>query len=247
MQCERTKDINVLQISCSDNDRHLPPTRTAIDAMKKSLETVGQINPISVYPITSNSYRLISGATRFRAASELQWETIRASIWIGKADEFEIQELVENVDRRELAGEQRRKMRARIKELQKKMIAEKLEAQKAEGVANKGGRGNKGGVRDAARQAGVSHRTAQRRQEDDKPAHNTKSEPVSDDAPPAKKTARDYGSKKQATDYPISLHNRIATYCEQQNISFSEGVRRLCRNQLDAMDLDRRLMKMQTV
>lgn len=233
MQCERTKDISVLEVSYNDSDRHLPPTRAAIDAMKKSLEAHGQIHPISVYPITTNSYRLIAGATRFRAASELHWETIRASIWMGKADEFEMHELVENVDRREVPGEQRRKMRARIKELQKKMIAEKQEAQKAKGVANKGGRGKKGGTADAARQAGVPDTTARRRLAEAKPHHNPKSGEVS----------RDYGTKKQAIEWPMSLHGRIVAWCERQNITFSEGVRCLCRERLDALELDRRLMK----
>jgi ParB/RepB/Spo0J family partition protein len=224
---EKTKDIKTLQVSCSDKERHLPPERAAVEAMKKSLRENGQINPIGVYPITHNTYRLISGATRFRAASEMGWETIRASIWSGSAIEFELHELIENVDRRSLTNNQRREMREKIKALQHQMLADV--------IASKGGRGKKGGVADAARQAGVSDTTARRRQAEAKPHHNTKSGEVSDDAPPTKSIAPPkYGTKKHSIDWPMSLYRRLSAWCEQQNVVFSEGVRRICRERMDS-------------
>ena len=123
MICENTKDINVLHVACSDKERHLPPTSAAIAIMKLSLEKNGQINPIGVYPITRNTYRLISGATRFRAATELGWQKIRASIWSGTDIDFQLHELTENVDRRELSGKLRKEMKAKIKALQKLRLA----------------------------------------------------------------------------------------------------------------------------
>src|SRR5262245_18669758 len=175
MRAVVTRDIKVLNVSCNDGDRHLKPTSTAIEAMMKSLREVGQINPISVYQIVRGHFRLIAGATRFRAASALKWDNIRATIWSGSALDYLIHELVENVDRRELTGDQRREMKAKIKELQRERMAAV-----PPGI---GGRGHKGGISEEARRMGVSRRTAQRRQAETKPAHNARSEQVSATTP----------------------------------------------------------------
>src|SRR5262245_53731833 len=118
MKCEGTKLIRVLNTACSDKDRHLPPTRAPTDELKASLTAHGQISPIAVFPVSRGTYRVIVGATRFRAASEMNWKTIRAEVWIGSAAELELHELAENLDRRELTDGQRHKMKERIRELQ---------------------------------------------------------------------------------------------------------------------------------
>jgi ParB-like nuclease domain len=212
MQYERTKDIKVLQISCSDSERYLPPEPIAVETMKKLLRDLGQIHPISVYPITRNSYRLISGATRFRAAVALQWKTIRASIWTGSAIDFEIHELAENVGRHELSAAKRKEMRAKIKELQARQLANI--------APSKGGRGKKGGLADAARQADMPRSTAQRRQA--KPAHNPKSGQVSR-----------FATYKFAFEMPMPDYERLVEWCRAQNISRSDGLRRVLREWLN--------------
>jgi ParB/Sulfiredoxin domain len=221
---EQTKDIKVLQVSCSDDKRYLPPTRTAIEAMKRSLSQHGQISPIGVHPVTRKTYRVIAGATRFRAASELNWKTIRASIWSGSAIDFELHELAENIERRELTTQQRKEMRAKMRDLQRKQFASVQPSQ--------GGRGKKGGLRETARQTGVPLATAQRRQQE-KLTHNTENGSVSDDAPPTNPT-NDYSHKKHSIDWPMSLYRRITAWCEQENVNFSEGVRRIIRDRLDS-------------
>jgi ParB-like chromosome segregation protein Spo0J len=226
MLCEKTKDIRVLSVSCSDDQRYLPPTSAAIEAMKESLKAHGQINPIGVYPITSNTYRLISGATRFRAASEMGWRTIRASIWSGSAVDYQIHELTENIDRRELDAKQRREMRAKIKELQRQQFANV--------APSKGGRGRKGGLREAARQEGIPRTTAQDRQREAKLAENDDKRPVSAAAPAAPPTPSSaFANKKYTIDIPLGDFRRLTVWCQRQNISIAEGMRRIIRERLD--------------
>jgi hypothetical protein len=224
MQCERTIDIKVHSVSCSDEDRHLPPTKEAIEAMKESLTAHGQILPIGVYPVARNSYRLIVGATRFRAASELGWENIRASIWIGTTLEFQLYELVENVNRRELTGKQRREMRAKIKDLQRQRLANV--------EPSKGGRGHRGGVSEAARQAGVSETTARRRrtetQTETKPRQNTTSGEVS-----AVAKSRQQREQKITSSLPIEEFSRFKALCDQLKLNIADEVRYCIRAELD--------------
>jgi len=231
MQCEQTRGIRVMQVSCDDTDRVLPPTRTAIEAMKESLRQSGQISEISVHPVTRNSYRVIAGATRLRAAAELGWKTIRASIWSGSAIDFQIHELTENVERRELTGKQRRDMRGKIKELQRQRLANV--------APGKGGRGKKGGLREQAREMGVPRTTAQRRRET-KVAQNIENGPVS--APPAETTKAaqpvaspsEFEKKKFTIEMTNGLFLRLVAWSEAENISVSEAIRRIIRERLDA-------------
>jgi ParB-like nuclease family protein len=247
MQCEGTKDIKVLQISCSDADRELPPLRAAIEAMKKSLQTTGQISPIGVHPVTRNTYRVIVGATRFRAASELGWTTIRASIWNGSANDFLIHQLAENVERRDLSAEQRRNMRAKIRELQRQQVANVKAA--------KGGRGRKGGLREAARDAGIPRATARRRA--GKLGHNIESGPVS--APAAEpqiapleltvpapaaeprtvpSASSAYATRKVTFDLKEAEYRPLIKKCEGERISISEGIRRAIREWIKPASVD---------
>jgi hypothetical protein len=223
MTCEQTKQIKVLQISCRDSDRHLPPQRKAIEEMKKSLAAVGQVTPISVYPITRNTYRVITGATRFRAAAELRWKTISASIWSGSVTDFQLHELVENVERRELTGPQRREMRMKIKQLQ----AEKL----ASVEPSKGGRGNKGGVSEAAREEGISRRTAYNRKGEtcartESIAHV--SDPPATAPAPAPTTPTMH---KTATNLPDDDFRWFQDWCSKHDMNISEGLRHLVQQE----------------
>jgi ClpX C4-type zinc finger/ParB-like nuclease domain len=137
-------------------DRYLPPTEASIKSMMLSLEKLGQIAPIVARKVASDKYQLVVGATRFAAARELGWTHIQASIVTADNElEYQLAEIDENWERRELSKEERAKMREDRIELQRKIMAEVQPA--------KGGRGKRGGIREAARQAGVSRTTAYRK------------------------------------------------------------------------------------
>ena len=186
--------------------------------MKKSLAQDGQINPISVSPITPQKFRLVAGATRFLAAKELGWKKIHASVWIGSDVDYRIHELIENVERRELSSEQRKVMKAKVKELQAQRLATVAPAM--------GGRGNKGGVRDEARQMGISQTTAQRRKMNQNPKSGSVSTPSGPKYP-----------HKASSGFPDADYKRLQAWCSKQgNITIAEGIRRIVRDFLDAED-----------
>lgn len=213
-----TRDIRVLNVACNDDERHLKPTQAAIEGMMKSLQEYGQIHPISVYQIVRGQYRLIAGATRFRAASALKWEFISATIWSGSAVEYKIHELAENVDRRELTGAQRRDMKARLKELQRERLAAVAPAE--------GGRGKKGGVSEEARQMGVSRTTARRRQDETKPGRSDHSGQVS-----AVRRDEDCSATMH-----INRHNRekLDAWARKHNMNRSTAMWTIIRERLEA-------------
>jgi hypothetical protein len=167
---EATKDIQVASVS--NSERYIEPTEKTINAMMLSFQRLGQLTPIIVHAVTRNSYRIVAGQTRFKAASRLGWKTIRAEIIAAQAIDYKIIELAENIDRRDLKAAQRRE----CKRLLRGLLRERFDAV----AAGKGGRGHKGGMSEAAREAGVPRSTAQRAA---KPAQNTRFGQVSDPAP----------------------------------------------------------------
>jgi hypothetical protein len=207
MKHERTRDITIMNVSYSAADRYLKPSRDAIREMKLSLQLTGQISPIGVYPITTHKFRLIYGATRFVAAMELGWKTILASVFSGHPDDFRIYELSENVERRDLSTEQRQAMKKEILELQSKRLAEVEPAV--------GGRGHKGGLREAARRAGISEPTARRR----KLRQNDSSDAVSDPQ------WRQRGRRTLSTWLSTAEFERMMVICKQNNWTLAHAVR----------------------
>lgn len=171
MQREPEKEIAVMLIETGN--RFLPVSDKDRAAMAKSLDEYGLQVPISVRRVTSEDYRVIAGATRLLAARDLGWSKIRAVVVSGTADELLEHELVENVDRKNLTAAQRKAVQKKLRELRRERVA----AEKAKAPPSKGGRGKRGGLREASRQAGVPRSTAQR--DDGKPAHNDESGPVS--------------------------------------------------------------------
>jgi hypothetical protein len=152
---EGVKEIECLQIIIGK--RYLEPSEASIKAMAKSMSSPsGQLTPIIVNHVTRSSYQLIAGATRLRAAIDiLDWRRIRAEIIQGDPLDYQIVELAENLDRRDLTGKQRKDMRVLRTQLERELMAKVEPA--------KGGRGKKGGFREAARQADMSVTTAHRR------------------------------------------------------------------------------------
>lgn len=209
-------------MAISIGDRHLPPTKSGIEKMMKSLEEAGQLAPIVVTHVTHNTFRIVIGATRFEAAKQLHWKKILATIANGSAADIEIAELVENIERRELTDKQRHDMRERVKELQSQQLANVEPA--------KGGRGKKGGLRDAARKAGMSKDTARRR----KVAQNTENAPVfhSSDAP--RSASATMGLVKTSISMSSSELNRLDTWRMkyQKGASRTECIRKIVREYL---------------
>jgi len=166
IRTKETKEIDALSVHIGE--RRLHPTQDDVAKMMKSIEAFGQIHPIRVYPITSKTYQLISGATRLQAFIKLGEKKILATVCVGDSSlDYEIEERVENVERRGLSVDQRRELRAEIKELQKQALVKVIDAEPA-----KGGRGKKGGLANAAREAGIPLTTAQRRATEAKPTQN---------------------------------------------------------------------------
>jgi ParB/RepB/Spo0J family partition protein len=70
--------------------------------MVSSMKELGQITPISVYPIPgSTKYRLVAGRRRYAAAVELGWKTIDISVIKGGTTKQQLTALVENLQREE--------------------------------------------------------------------------------------------------------------------------------------------------
>lgn len=73
---------------------------TDVEALKKSLESVGLINPVTV----NDRLELLAGARRVQAARELGWETIAAQVVDRESMEQELISIDENLVRAPLTG-----------------------------------------------------------------------------------------------------------------------------------------------
>ncbi|MEC8494538.1 MAG: ParB N-terminal domain-containing protein [Planctomycetota bacterium] len=73
---------------------------TDVEALKKSLESVGLINPVTV----NDRLELLAGARRVQAARELGWETIAAQVVDRASLEQELISIDENLVRAPLTG-----------------------------------------------------------------------------------------------------------------------------------------------
>lgn len=244
---EASKRIPIANISVGE--RFYEPTPKQISIMAASLKAFGQLMPITVHHGGGrNSWRIVAGGTRLKAAFELGWTHIRADIISGHAIDYRIIELVENAERRNLTAAQRKQAKAELK----KLMREKL----ANTKAAKGGRGNKGGVAEAARQMGVPRSTAQDvMTRHAKPAGNTSSRQVSEPKPnggdpavapsPAVAAAAPTPTPSLALENmvsPISIRMTVGerTRVERYNVercgkgSMSDCMRKLIRNALAA-------------
>ncbi|HMF48268.1 MAG TPA: ParB N-terminal domain-containing protein [Candidatus Saccharimonadales bacterium] len=160
--------VNIDNIHVLD-DRIMHPTQKRIDAMARSLSgPMGQISSVLIAKHLYSSWKVVAGATRVLAADQLGWKQIEATI-IGADNDFEygLIEVAENLHRHDLSENERAKLKKVEGELfaKRRAFFEKLLAENPDlmtGKPAKGGRGNKGGVRDAARKAGVPRRTARR-------------------------------------------------------------------------------------
>jgi ParB/Sulfiredoxin domain len=139
---ERTRDLSIANIALGE--RIHTPTQKQIDEMATSLANVGQLSPIMVHPVARNAWRIVAGNKRLLAAFKLGWTHLRADIICGQTIDYKIIELTENAERRSLTAAQRRAAKAELKQLIRDRMA---------GISTtKGGRGNKGGNSQAARE-----------------------------------------------------------------------------------------------
>jgi hypothetical protein len=180
-----TKMVNIDNIHVID--RIMMPTQKRIDAMAKSLSgPMGQINSVLITKHLYSAWKVVAGATRVLAGEQLGWKQIEATI-IGADNNFEYQliEIAENLHRHDLSDNERVRLKKVESELFEKRRAffDKLLEENPELVTGnaKGGRGKKGGVRDAARQSGVSKSAAQDRAKSPTRKHNKKP-PATDQA-----------------------------------------------------------------
>ena len=156
----RTVSVNNVHIK----ERILPPTKTRVDAMAKSLSgSLGQLQPILVTKYLHSAWKVVAGATRLLAAKQLGWKEIEATIISADNDiEYQLIEIAENLDRHDLTQRERSQLGNKEKKLRAQQIAE-IEAEVRKQAKAKGGRGRKGGLANAARKAGVPRTTAQDR------------------------------------------------------------------------------------
>lgn len=223
---EDTRLINCLNVIVGPRFFETTPEKIKTMAASMNLPQ-GQLTPIIVYPVTSKSYQLVAGLTRLRAAIDiLRWQKIRAEvIYADDPRHYKVIELTENIDRRDLTRDQRRTMRQHRKELQRQ-IMESVEPAKA-------GRGKKGGIREAAREAGISKSTAHRRQhETDKLSQNPSSGTISDQ--PTSTAAQQSGKKPLSTHYSPAEYNAIKAYADQHKLPMGNVVREAVRQYLSA-------------
>lgn len=139
--------------------RILPPTKARVDAMAKSLSgPLGQLQPILVTKYLHSAWKVVAGATRLLAAKQLGWKEISATIISADNDiEYALIEIAENLDRHDLSATERTRLKKKEKELRQQRLEEIAESAPEKA---KGGRGKRGGLRDAARKAGVPESTA---------------------------------------------------------------------------------------
>ena len=136
----------------------IPPTHRAIDPNKvdelaQSMNEIGLLHPIVVYydETDASIVELVAGGHRVHAAQSLGWDFMDA-LWIHDKDEARLITITENLHRAELTVMERSEQIAEWVRLTKDRQIKLAQV----APVSKGGRGNKGGVRQAARDLGLT-------------------------------------------------------------------------------------------
>lgn len=126
----------------------------AVNRLAESIKRIGLQTPISVrYEEETGDVALVAGLHRLEAARQLGWETIPAVYTTGTVDDARMWEIAENLHRADLSAVERAE---HIEEWRK------LSAKVATNSPPSGGaQPAEAGVRKAARELGVSHKTVQ--------------------------------------------------------------------------------------
>lgn len=151
------------------NDVEIPPrlrrlNESAVDDLAESMASYGLMNPIWVSPVRDAAgrvigHRLIAGRHRLAAAAKLGWRAIDGRIVECSETRARMMEIIENLHRAELTAEERAMQRAEYARLLAVDRGELTEDAEVSQLATLplGGAGATGGVRQAARELGVSN------------------------------------------------------------------------------------------
>jgi ParB-like chromosome segregation protein Spo0J len=101
--------------------RYRQPSETEIDEMLRSIQQEGLLTPISVRG-HGDDFRLVCGATRLAAAKKTGLASGRAELLEGTPEEFEIAEIVENLERRHLDKAQRDELTKKLVQLRSRAM-----------------------------------------------------------------------------------------------------------------------------
>lgn len=141
--------------------------KDVVACLAESMEKIGLLTPLAVRAakIIRNGTRvdgwqIIYGHHRMEAAVSLWWKEIDCIVYEDGEINSKAAIISENLHRADLTTEELQNYRAEWAESIMGRKADKLRHDAA--VSTKGGRGNKGGVRAAAREMGVSARTVDR-------------------------------------------------------------------------------------
>lgn len=169
------------QLNITMNSIYVPlkapkPPEDKVEALKASMKEIGLLNPLTVqWHSKEHCHYLIAGRTRFEAAKRLGWSEIAVVMLppIGVDEDAEfvgaMARIAENVHRREIDDVERAELVAAWVKLQgarkKARKAEKAKLAQLAPVSKRGqveGRGNTGGIRQAARDLSITRQTVER-------------------------------------------------------------------------------------
>ncbi len=126
---ERTRIMSVA-VTSVEPDPTQPRTifdEASLKDLASSLELDGLIQPIEVVQVGRNQYRIVHGERRWRAASQIGWETIPAIVRQRDYDSVTkfVRQMVENIQREDLNDVDRAAGLVRLKDLmQEETLAE---------------------------------------------------------------------------------------------------------------------------
>jgi ParB-like chromosome segregation protein Spo0J len=185
-----------------------------VEKLKMSMAEVGLLNPISVQSRYHNcAPHLVAGRNRLEAACQLGWDTIDVIVLPDgdtSPDLADLAEIAENLHRRDIGEIERAELLARWVEIME--ARENHKPRQVGAVSKRGipeGRGNKGGLKKASRDLGLSEGKLRRA---------TK---IASLSPEAKEAAREKGVNTQtallAAAKKKTLEEQVAVIEERAN------------------------------
>jgi ParB-like chromosome segregation protein Spo0J len=169
---QQSRMIPLNQVAIDRKRWHVATDEEVAELARSMAGPSEQINPIQVSRYCADGYKVIAGATRVKAARKLGWDTIEAIILNPPTrHDPEIIEIEENLASHRPTKDEARAMRERLKDLQALRLqaylkrhddpnADIADIADTETAKPKGGRGKKGGLRQAARELGIPETTA---------------------------------------------------------------------------------------
>jgi ParB family transcriptional regulator, chromosome partitioning protein len=183
-----------------------PTNATDVGALVRSIRTIGLQVPLTVIERDSR-YVLIAGRHRLEALRVIGEERVPARVVDFDDIEARLWTISENLHRTELTALQRSEQIAEFARLSQERSAKGATVNGSDKVgqvapvSERGGRGNEGGLRAAARELGIEHREARR------------SVKIDSIIPAAKEAAREAG-----LDRNQSALLRVASYADEDQV-----------------------------